>query len=48
MMKMGVKVGLKKAFKESLAELNDNNFVIDGIIGEEDLNIIDIINYDDT
>lgn len=44
----GRKVGLKKAFKESLAELNDNNFVIDGIIGEEDLNIIDIINYDDT
>jgi len=44
----GRKVGLKKAFKESLAELNDNNFVIDGIVGEEDLNIIDIINYDDT
>jgi hypothetical protein len=44
----GRKVGLKKAFKESLAELNDNNFVIDGIVGKEDLNIIDIINYDDT
>ena len=44
----GRKVGLKKAFKESLAELNDNNFVIDGIVGNEDLNIIDIINYDDT
>ena len=44
----GRKVGLKKAFKESLAELNDNNFVIDGIVGEEDLNIIDIITYDDT
>ena len=44
----GRKVGLKKAFKESLQQLNDNNFTIDGIIGEEDLNIIDILNYDDT
>ena len=42
------KVGLKKAFKESLQQLNENNFTIDGIVGEEDLNIIDILNYDDT
>ena len=43
----GKKKGLRKATKEALGKINDNNFTIDGILGEEDLNIIDILNYDD-
>ena len=43
----GKKKGLRKATKEALEKVNDNNFTIDAILGEEDLNIIDILNYDD-
>ena len=32
-----------KATKEALEKVNDNNFTIDAILGEEDLNIIDIL-----
>ncbi len=42
----GKKVGLKKIFKENLSKLNKRDYVIDGILGEEELNIIDILNYD--
>ena len=42
----GKKVGLKKVFKENLSKLNKRDYVIDGILGEDELNIIDILNYD--
>ncbi|MEK9698313.1 MAG: hypothetical protein VW270_21265, partial [Candidatus Poseidoniales archaeon] len=44
----GRKKGLRKATKEALDKMNDKNYTLDGILGEEELNIIDIINYDDT
>ena len=44
----GRKKGLRKATKEALEKMNDKNYTLDGILGEEELNIIDIINYDDT
>lgn len=44
----GKKKGLRKATKEALDKMNDKNYTLDGILGEEELNIIDIINYDDT
>ena len=43
----GKKVGLRKTIKESVDKLTDNNFAIDAILGKEELNIIDIVNYDD-
>jgi len=43
----GKKKGLKKATKEAVEKLNDKNYTLDAILGEEELNIIDIINYDD-
>jgi hypothetical protein len=42
----GKKVGLKKAHREALQKVNDNNFAIDTILGDVDLNVIDILNYD--
>ena len=44
----GRKKGLRKATKEALEKMNDKNYTLDGILGEDELNIIDIINYDDT
>jgi len=44
----GRKKGLRKATKEALEKMNDKNYTLDAILGEEELNIIDIINYDDT
>ena len=43
----GKKKGLRKATKEALEKINKKNFTIDAILGEEELNIIDILNYDD-
>ena len=43
----GKKVGLKKKFKENLSKLNERNYVIDGILGEDEINIFDVLNYDD-
>tara|TARA_R100000458_G_C8277267_1_gene252764 strand:- start:1758 stop:5576 length:3819 start_codon:yes stop_codon:yes gene_type:complete len=43
----GKKIGVKKNIRESLDKLSDNNYTIDGILGDEELNIIDIMNYDD-
>ena len=37
---------MKKATKEAVEKLNDNNYTLDAILGEDELNIIDIINYD--
>tara|TARA_B100000900_G_scaffold102355_1_gene84866 strand:- start:1980 stop:3443 length:1464 start_codon:yes stop_codon:yes gene_type:complete len=42
----GKKVGLRKSFKENLSKLNKRDYVIDGILGEDELNIVDILNYD--
>ena len=42
----GKKVGLRKTFKENLSKLNKRDYVIDGILGEDELNIVDILNYD--
>jgi len=44
----GRKKGLRKATKEALDKMNDKNYTLDAILGEEELNIIDILNYDDT
>lgn len=44
----GRKKGLRKATKEALEKMNDKNYTLDAILGEEELNIIDIINYDNT
>jgi len=41
------KVGIKKAIRESIEKLNSRNYVLDGILGESELNVIDIVNYDD-
>lgn len=43
----GRKKGLRKATKEALEKMNDKNYTLDAILGEDELNIIDIINYDD-
>ena len=43
----GKKIGVKKNIRESLDKLTDSNYTIDGILGDEELNIIDIMNYDD-
>lgn len=43
----GKKKGLRKNIKEALDKINDKNYVIDGILSDENLNIIDILNYDD-
>ena len=43
----GRKVGLRKSIKESVDKLTDNNFAIDALLSKEELNIIDIVNYDD-
>lgn len=42
----GKKVGLRKTFKENLSKLSKRDYVIDGILGEDELNIVDILNYD--
>jgi len=44
----GKKKGLRKATKEALDKMSDKNYTLDAILGEEELNIIDILNYDDT
>ena len=44
----GKKIGVKKNIRESLDKLTDNNYTIDGILGNEELNIIDIMNYDES
>lgn len=44
----GKKKGLRKTTKEALEKVNDKNYTIDAILGEEELNIIDILNYDDS
>lgn len=41
------KVGLKKKFKDNINKINDKNYVIDAILGEDEIQVIDIINYDD-
>ena len=43
----GRKKGLRKATKEALEKMNDKNYTLDAILGEDELNLIDIINYDD-
>ena len=43
----GRKKGLRKTTKEALEKMNDKNYTLDAILGEEELHIIDIINYDD-
>ena len=43
----GRKKGLRKATKEALEKMNNKNYTLDAILGEEELHIIDIINYDD-
>jgi len=43
----GRKKGLRKATKEALEKMNDKNYTLDAILGEDEVNIIDIINYDD-
>jgi len=43
----GKKKGVNKKTMESIEELNKKNYTIDAILGDEELNIIDIINYDD-
>jgi len=40
------KVNVKKKFREALEQLNDRNYTLDGILGDEELNIVDIVNYD--
>jgi len=40
------KVSVKKKFREALEQLNDRNYTLDGILGDEELNIVDIVNYD--
>lgn len=42
----GKKVGLRKNHREALVKVSDKNYAIDAIMGDEDLNIIDIVNYD--
>lgn len=43
----GKKKGLRKTTKEALEKINEKNYTIDAILGEEELNVIDILNYDD-
>ena len=41
------KVGVKKQFREALEKLNKRNYAIDAILGNDEMNVIDIVNYDD-
>ena len=40
------KVGVKKKFREALEKLNERDYAIDAILGDEEMNVIDIVNYD--
>ena len=41
------KVGVKKSIKENIEKISDKNYTVDAILGEEEIHLIDIINYDD-
>ena len=44
----GKKVGMPKTMKESVEKINDKKYIIDAVMSEDELYVIDILNYDDS
>ena len=44
----GRKTGVPKSVKENIPKLNDKNFIVDAILSDNELYILDILEYDDS